>query len=566
MIRDLRYAFRSLRQSPGFALVAIVSLALGIGANAAIFALADALLLRPMAVPNPSAIVTVESQSHGGGVSGLFSFSGVSYPDFRDLRDRNRSFAGITAGQFASFGFAADTNATPKMKFGEMVSGDFFRVLGVEPGLGRGFRADEDQAPGRDAVAVLSHDVWTNEFAANPDVVGRTIYLNAVPFTVIGVAPEAFHGSNVMLRTGVFVPLAMEPRLTADPKGSNRERREARYLTVHGRLKPGVTLAAAAAEAQVIAKQLSQAYPATNRNTSFLAETDLSARLHQDTLDAILMGFLLSLSFVVLLIACANVMNLMLSRARGRSREIAVRLAIGAGRSRLIRQFLTESLVIASPGGVLGLVVAQAGVALFSRIQVPTDIPVVIDLRLDPRVLLFALLLSVASAVFFGLAPALQSTRPDLVPALKSARAEGGKRRRFFGRNSLVVVQVAGSLLLLVFASQAYRGASILLSSPLGFRIDHLLFASFDPSLVRYQPAQTQEFYRRLVEKARLLAGVKAAALAQSVPLMPGGIGATPGDPGRVAIASRHGGPERDLECGDRRLLSNCRHADRRGP
>ena len=489
MIRDLRYAFRSLRQSPGFALVAIVSLALGIGANAAIFALADALVLRPMAVPNPSAIVTVESQSHGGGVSGLFSFSGVSYPDFRDLRDKNRSFAGITAGQFASFGFAADTNATPKMKFGEMVSGDFFRVLGVEPGLGRGFRADEDQAPGRDAVAVLSHDVWTNEFAANPDVIGRTIYLNAVPFTVVGVAPEAFHGSNVMLRTGVFVPLAMEPRLTADPKGSNRERRDARYLTVHGRLKPGVTLAAAAAEAQVIGRQLSQAYPATNRNTSFLAETDLSARLHQDTLDAILMGFLMALSFVVLLIACANVMNLMLSRARGRSREIAVRLAIGAGRSRLIRQFLTESLVIALAGGVLGLVVAQAGVALFSRIQVPTDIPVVIDLRLDPRVLFFALL-SVASAVFFGLAPALQSTRPDLVPALKSARAEGGKRRRFFGRNTLVVVQVAGSLLLLVFASQAYRGASILLSSPLGFRLDHLLFASFDPSLVRI-PAGT---------------------------------------------------------------------------
>jgi macrolide transport system ATP-binding/permease protein len=524
MFRDFRYAFRTLRQSPGFSLVAIVSLALGIGANSAIFSLADALVLRPMPVPNPSGIVTVESQSRGEGVSGLFSFSGVSYPDYKDLRDKTKSFAGLTAAEFWTFGFATQRNTTAKMKFGEVVSGNFFQVLGVQPALGRGFRSQEDVAEGRDAVVVLSHDVWKNEFASDPSTIGRTVLLNGIPFTVVGVTPASFTGSNMMLRTALYVPIAMRARLEADPQQSRLERRDAREFMVQGRLQPGVTLAMAAAETRLLGQQLAQAYPATNRNTLLVAETDLQARLHQDTFDVMLLTFLMALSAVVLLIACANVMNLMLSRAHGRAREIAVRLAIGAGRSHLIRQSLAESLVIALLGGALGLIVAQAGVALFSQIQVPTDVPVVIDLRLDSRVLLFALLVSTLSAILFGLAPALQGTRPDLVPALKTSRSEGRKRNRLLGRNALVIVQVAGSLLLLVFASQAYRGASILLSSPIGFRTDHLLMATFDPSLARYKPPQTQEFYKTLLDDARDLAGVKSAALSQTIPMTPGGI------------------------------------------
>jgi macrolide transport system ATP-binding/permease protein len=523
MLHDLRYALRTLRQSPGFALVAIISLALGIGANTAIFSLANALILRPMPVPNSSQLIAVQSQLRGESLTGFFQYSEVSYPDYADLRDKNKTFEGLAASQYSPFGFATEKSALPQMKFGELVSGNFFRVLDVPPVLGRSFRRDEDQVKGRDAVVVLGYDLWQTEFASSPDVVGKTIFLNGIAFTVIGVAPESFTGSQILIRSALYVPLAMEPRLAGGSQQDMLENRGDRGMTVQGRLKPGVSVAQAAAEARVIAQQLAQAYPVTNRTCSLVVDTDLQSRLKQNPYDLKLVSLLLALSGVVLMIACANVMNLMLSRARARSREIAIRLAIGAGRVRLVRQLLTESLVIAVLGGALGLLVAQAGADLFSQIRVPTDIPVVFDVRLDAGVLLFAMLTSVASALLFGLAPALQSTKPDLVPALKSGKADDGKRRRFVGRNTLVVAQVAGALLLLVFATQAYRGSSILLSSPAGFRTDHLLTASFNPVLARYTPDQTQEFYKRLLEKVRPLTGVKSAALTQAVPMVPGG-------------------------------------------
>ena len=275
----------------------------------------------------------------------------------------------------------------------------------------------------------------------------------------------------------------------------------------------------AAAEAGVIGQQLAQAYPKTNRTCSLEVMTYRQSTTIPTMVTLVL--FLMGLAGVVLLIACANVMNLMLSRGSARSREIAVRLAIGAGRVRLIRQLLTESLVIAILGGALGLLLAQAGANWFSQIRVPVDVPIVVDVKLDPQVLLFALLVSVASAVLFGLAPALQSTRADLVPALKAGGAARGKRRRFLGRNALVMAQVSGSLLLLVVATQAYRGSRIMLSSPAGFRTDHILMASFNPALARDSMEQTQEFYRRLQEQARTLPGVKSAALAQAMPMVP---------------------------------------------
>jgi predicted permease len=524
MLHDLRYAFRSLRHNPGFALVAIVSLALGIGANAAIFAFADGLVLRPMSVPHPGRLLTVEMQINGEAIGGLYSFSGLSYRDFQDLSREARSFTGLTATSGSTFGFAADRGEIPKMKFGEIVSAGFFDVLDVKPSLGRTFRADEDKVPGRDAVAVISYELWKSDFASTPDIVGRTFYLNTIPFTVIGVAPESFNGSISLIHSALFVPAAMGPRLASDPEMKLLDRRDARAFSVYGTLKPGISISQAAAEARGIGAQLAQSYPESNRTASLLVETSLSARLRRDIFDVMLMGFLMALSSVVLLISCANVMNLMLSRAGARAREIAVRLAIGAGRGRLIRQLLVESLMIALAGGVLGLVVAQAGVELFGQIQPPAEVPVVFDFRLDPRVLIFSLALSIASAVIFGLAPALKSTRPDLTPALKSGRTASGKRRRFFGRNALVVTQVAGSLLLLIFASQAYRGATILLSSPMGFRTDHVLMAAFDPSLALYKKDQATEFYKKLLDKARAQPGVREAALMESAPLMPGSL------------------------------------------
>ena len=471
----------------------------------------------------------VQSQFRGESLVGLTAYSPVSYPDFDDLRRRSHSFAGLTASQYFEFGFAPDKAELPRMRFGALVSGNFCDVLGVHPELGRGFRADEDKVRGRDAVVVLGHELWTTEFASDPVVIGKTIFLNGLPFAVIGVTPESFHGPNAYLRADLYVPLAMEPTLQPRQPGESQEDEldmlGLRVMMVHGRLRPGVRVGQAAAEARVISQQLAQAYPKTNSTCSLEVATYARAQIQSLPMLNMLVLVMSALAAVVLLIACANVTNLMLSRASARSREIAVRLAIGAGRGRLVRQLLTESLVIAISGGALGLLVAQAGADLFSQFRIPIDIPLVVDVKLDPGVLLFALLISMLSVVLFGLAPALQSTNPDLIRALKSGGAASGRRRRLLGRNALVIAQVAGSLLLLVFATQAYRGARRTLFSAVGFRTTHILTASFNPTLARDSRKQAQEFYRKLLDQARTLTGVKSAALAQALPMIPGSPG-----------------------------------------
>jgi predicted permease len=476
-----------------------------------------------MHVPNASQVIVVQSQMRGESLGGLLQYTPVSYPDFLDLRNRSQSYSGLVASEYLPLGFTVDKSALPHMKYSAVVSGDFFRVLGLAPVVGRDFRPDEDKFPGRDAVAILGYDLWKSEFSASPDAIGKTIFLNGLEFTVIGVAPAGFTGPHPMLLAGLYVPISMLHSLAGESAPNQLERRADRAMFVHGRLRPGVSLKQAAAETRVISRQLGQAYPDTNRTCTLVADTELGARSSSDPLDLTLLVGLLSLSGVVLLIACGNVMNLMLSRGRARSREIAVRMAIGAGRGRLIRQFLTESLIIAFAGGILGLLVAQAGADLFSQIRVPSDIPLVLNFDLDPRVLLFTALVAVVSAVLSGLAPAFRSRRPDLSTALKPGSADGGKRRILFGRNALVVGQVTASLLLLVLATQSYRGVQYLLSAPPGFRTDHLLTAGFDPSLARYTPEQTAEFYKRLLERARSLGGVKSAALAEALPYIPGG-------------------------------------------
>jgi predicted permease len=393
----------------------------------------------------------------------------------------------------------------------------------LTPALGRDFRADEDRVPGRDAVVMLGYDLWKTGFAASPDVIGKIIFLNGLDFTVIGVAPESFTGPHPLVLASLYVPTAMIHRLAGESAPNQLERRADRVLFVHGRLRPGVSLGQAVAEARVISRQLAETYPDTNRTCTLVADTAMGARISEDPLNFTLVVTLLTLSGVVLLIACANVMNLMLSRGRARSREIAVRLAIGAGRGRLVRQFFTESLLIALAGGILGLLLAQAGGDLFSQFRIPSDVPIVLDFSLDPRVLLFTAVAAMVSAILFGLVPAFRSSRPDLSTALKPGTASGGKRRQLFGRNVLVVGQVAGSVLLLVLATQAYRGVEVLLAAPAGFRTDHLLTATFDPSLARYTPEQTAQFYHRLLERTRNLSGVKTAALTEGVPFLPGG-------------------------------------------
>lgn len=338
-------------------------------------------------------------------------------------------------------------------------------------------------------------------------------------FSIIGVAPKKFYGLDQYVRPDVFVPLMMWPSLTTNPKQNPLEDRGDRELIVKGRLKPGVSIAEARAEARTIAQNLQRAYPKTNRNEDAVVRTEMALRLDTDRSDAALVGVLLALAGAVLLIACANTAGLLLGRARTRSREIAVRLAIGAGRFRLVRLLMTESFLIAVMGGAIGIALGYGGVEFFRRYHIPTDMPIRLSVQLDKRVLLFSLAVSLMSAVLCGLAPALQTTRTNLVFALKTADADTSGKRRLWGRNTLVICQVAASLALLTAALQMVRAFQEKWRGGPGFRTDHLLTMSFDPQLLRYSEAQTQAFYKDLVRRVRLLPGVKSAALTGDLPM-----------------------------------------------
>ena len=514
LFRDIRYALRMLLRTPGFTAVALISLALGIGVNSAVFSLADALVLRPLPVPSPSDVLTI---SDAAADIAAGSLGRISYPDFLDLRDKNQSFEGLIAAVYSPVGLAQQRDALPQLRLALTVSGNYFRVLRVEPALGRSFSPDEDRVPGRDAVSVLSYEAWQQYFSGDPKVIGRTIRLNDIEFTIIGVAPQKFTGLNPLVNPDLYIPMMMLPRVSPPADSDILERRDRRVFTVRGRLKPGASMAQASAEAATIARRLAEAYPNTNRNRSLLVRTEIQARVAQSPPNAAFSAMLLGMAGLVLIIACANVANLLLSRARSRSREMAVRLAIGAGRGRLLRQLLTESLILALAAAALGLLLAEYGVSYFSNIRFTSDLPISLSVRLDHRVLIFSLIAAIFSALAFGLAPAIGSTKTDLVPALKSGESNGG-RRRTWGRNALVIGQVALSLMLLCAAALFVRTFRAVITTSPGFRTDHLLMMSFDPTLVHYTAEQTREFYRTLPERARQIPGVKDAALSQMIP------------------------------------------------
>jgi putative ABC transport system permease protein len=511
MLKDIRYAFRSLRQNPGFAFTAIISIALAIGANSAIFAMADGMFLRPLAVPNPSQIASLMARTPTG------NFGQVSYADFVDIRDKNRSFENLFVYDIEPAGFAKDAVTQPQLKVGFLVSGNFFSALQVEPRLGRGFLSEEDKVPGRDAVVVISHDLWKSEFGVDPSVVGRKVRLSGLDFVVIGVTPESFIGPEYMLRPAFYVPAAMGPKLSSSNERllTNRAQRD---FFVKGRLKPGVSIQAAQADVAAIATSLEESYPATNRAFGAAVLTELQARIIFEGGDGPLITMLFALVIVVLSIACANVANLMLSRGRARAREIAVRLAVGASRRRLIRQLLAESLLIALAGGALGLLIAQSAVDAFSTIRIPSDLPLQFTFQLDYRVAIFTLLVSLASAILFGLIPAVQCTRTDLASTLKAGESDDA-RKRLFGRRALVVVQIAGSLVLLVAAAEIYRSIATSLTGNHGFGTSHRLTMRFAPAAAGYTPAETARFYKTLLDRSRNVAGFKSAALGTFVPM-----------------------------------------------
>ena len=514
LFQDIRYALRVLRANPGFAAVAIVSLALGIGVNSSMFGLADALLLRPLPVPNSGRVVAVSDSAPGVAVGSL---GYLSYPDFVALRDKNKSFEGLVAAAYTFVGMSEQPNALPQLKVAQTVSGNFFRVLDVRPMLGRAFSADEDRVPGRDAVALLAYDTWEQQFSADPRIIGRRVRLNNIEFTIIGVTGKNFTGLDPLVHPEVYLPMMMLARVGSAAVPNPFETRDNRIFTVKGRLKPGVTVEQASAEMATIANGLAAAYPATNRNHGVIVRTEVRSRMVERPLNASFAGMLLTVAGLVLIIACANVANLLLSRAQSRTREMAVRLAIGAGRRRLVRQLLTESLMLALAGGALGLLVALYGGDYFNRLRLAGDLPVSLMVKLDHRVLIFSLIMAMLSALLFGLVPAIRGAKTDLVPALKTGESSAW-RRRTWGRSTLVIAQVALSLILLSCATIFVRTLNYVIKSDPGFRTDHLLMMSFDPSLVRNTPDQAREFYRSVTERVRQLPGVVNAALTLNVP------------------------------------------------
>ena len=515
MLSPVKHALRVLRKDPVFTVIAIFSLAIGIGATSAMFSFADALLLRPLPVMQPDGVVDVTT----AGTASFGSNTAMSYPDYLDIRDRNRTFEGLIAAGYGQFGFAPNPQAVPRMKFGVFCSGNMFRVLGVEPTLGRGFRLDEDQAEGRDPVVVLGHDFWVSQFNSNPSAIGSRIRLNGIEFTIIGVAPEKFTGIDQYLRLALFVPIAMSPRMGQD---NLLHKREARWLFVKGRLKPGIGLSQAQADVSAIAKDLQKTYPQSNRDEKMRVETELQLRMEQSPPNAALTVMLVTLGLCVLAVACANVAGLLLSRSRARAKEIAVRLAVGASRWILIRQLLFENLLIALAGGIGGVIVAKLGVMFFNTFPFPSDLPIVFSAAIDERALIFTLTVSVVSTLLFGLAPALRATRPDLVPALKSADADSGGKPRLWGRNAIVGGQVALSLVLLVVSAVLLQGFRDQLVQGPGFRTDHLFINSFETQMAHYSEEQTAQFYRNLLDRTRSAPGVRSAALTSVMPMIGG--------------------------------------------
>jgi len=518
LLQEIRHSLRMLGRGPGFTAVAALSLALGIGVNTAMFSFHDAILFRPLPVRNPDTVVSVSAASPDDP-----SFVGrLSYPNYRDLREKSQSIGDLIAGQGLLVSFARSREITREMRMGTIVSENFFSVLGIQPMLGRAFAAEEGKVPGRDAVVVLGYDFWKNVLGSDVSILNRSVVINGIDFTVIGVLPESFTGLDQFFRPTFYLPIAMWQRL-ASTRDNPLEDREARSLDVRGRLKPGISRQAAETEMTALWAELRRQYPDANRNRTMAVRTEFQQRVRRSPSNAIIAALMTSLAAVVLIIACANVANLLLGRARARSREVAIRLALGVGRVRLLRQFLTESLLLALLGGALGIALAYAGIrfmAASAQAIVPTDVPVVISPQLDDRVLLFSLLAAVASAVLFGLAPAWQGLKTELVAGLKSSDfGDTARRRRTLGRNALVVTQIALSMVLLVAVGMLQAGFRRILAEDPGFRTDHLITMSLDTSFARYTPAQTHEFYRSLVEQARAMPGVESAALADAIPL-----------------------------------------------
>jgi predicted permease len=530
--QDVRYAARALRRSPLFATVSVLSIAIGVGATTGIVTLANTLLLRPPpGVRSPERVVAVGRTTEGRG------FDTFSYPTFVDYRAAT-SLSGLAAilVEPRSVSLAGPGGGEPVHM--SAVSGNLFEVLGARTALGRFFTMAEDRAPGADPVVVLSHTFWKTRFDADSGIVGKPIVLNGSPFTVLGIAAEGFQGPFV-LAPDLWVPLTASTLLGTSANIFTQ--RQSVWLMGIGRLAPDAGIGQAQAELSSIAARLAQQYPDDNERhgVSVTPATFFPGEIHG--MIAGFMAVLLAVAALVLLIASTNVAGMLLARASARRREIAVRLALGASRGQIVTQLVIESLLVFAAAGAAGLLLARWMVDGLMALVPRLPVQLVFDPQLDWRVLTFALLVSLVTGVVAGIVPALQSTRPDLVPALKSSSGSTGTKQRLRLRSGLLVAQIAFSMLLLIVAGLFARGLTRAQSIDPGFDPRGVQIASMDLGLANYDSLAGRRVAATLLERARAIPGVQSAALTTMLPLDGGGMGL-----GTIAVAGRTPPDERE--------------------
>jgi len=513
-LQDLRYGARVLRKKPGFTFVAVLTLGLGIGANTAIFSLVNTILLRPLPIAQPEQVVTLNFGTPGHG-----AFPLIGYPEYLDYRDRNQSLAGLAAMGMAPVGLS--NNGINERILGLHVTGNYFSLLGVGAALGRVITPEDDRTPGGHPVVMLSYQCWQQRFGADPQIIGRDLLIGERKYTVIGITPNGFRGTELASTTELWFPMMMKPGLEI---GRGPVKGRTAPVSTIGRLKEGVSWAQAESDLNLIAAQLGREYPQADKGQIVvLSQPGLfGAAMRPMVLrfTAVAMGVVV----LVLLLACTNLVNMLLARASERHKEIAIRLALGAGRMRVLRQLLTESVLLALLGSALGLALAY-GAVKFVWLKMPVIFGFTqIELQMDWRVLVFTLALSLLTGVLLGLLPALQATRPDLIPALKNEAtlAMFGGYRRSRLRNALVVAQMSFSLVLLLCAGLVLRGLQRAQQIDPGFNPEQAVEVSFDLDVQRYNRERGGEFQRQVLERVRSLPGLQAAALTAHAPLTSG--------------------------------------------
>lgn len=511
LVQDLRYAGRALLRAPGLFTVIIISIALGVAANATVFSVANGLLWGVLPIKDPGRVVMFsEGQS-------------FSYPDYLDYSEQTRDvFEGGVAAHFPLIPASIGGRGEPERVWGQALSGNLFSTLGNPIALGRSILPEDDKIAAGNHVVVLSNKLWRRRFGADPKILNREVVLNGKPYTVVGIAPPSFYGMDRGIVAEFWVPLALAEEMMpdVDTSGGIRTKRDYSWLMLNARLKPGVSRERAALALNVIKKRIDATYRKDEkRHESITLQTAGGLIAGSATPAYTLMAVLMVVVALVLLVSCANVANLLLARATGRQREIAIRLAMGAVRRNLIRQLLIESLLLSICGAAVGFLLAAAAARAISSFQLPLPIPVKFDFNVDMRVVAFTLGLSVVTAVLFGLAPALRASRTDLVAALKDGPVLLRRAGHSGLRNTLVIVQVALSLVLLATAGLFLRSLGNASSIDIGFNPGNILMLSVDPKLHKYSHDQSVQFLSQLRERVTALPGVRSMSFVGTVPL-----------------------------------------------